>query len=95
MNDTVSTSPVLAAHEAAIQPTSTPDLAPSLPATVTSDAVPAVTPSEASAPNAATLAVEPADTAAVSLEGVLPAAPDAFAALGLAPELLAAVRDLG
>jgi len=95
MNDIVSTSPVLAAHEAAIQPTSTPDLAPSLPATVTSDAVPAVTPSEASAPNAATLAVEPADTAAVSLEGVLPAAPDAFAALGLAPELLAAVRDLG
>ena len=93
MNDTVSTSPVLAAHEAASQPTSTPDLAPSLPATVPLHAAPAVTQPEPMVTPVA--ALQSADASAVVPELAPEAAPDAFAALGLAGELLAAVRDLG
>ena len=95
MNDTVSTSPVLAAHEAAIQPTLTPDLAPSLPATVTSDAVPAVTLPEPMVTPVATQPGVAAEASVASADLAPEAAHDAFAALGLAPELLAAVRDLG
>ena len=87
MNDTVSTSPVLAAHEAAIQPTSTPDLAPSLPATVPLHAAPAVTQPEPMVTPVA--ALQSADASAVVPELATEAAPDAFAALGLAGELLA------
>ena len=95
MNDTVSTSPVLAAHDAAIQPSPTQVLTPSIAAEVMLEAATALTPPQASAP-AADQSHVPADSAAASPDGVQPAAaPDAFAALGLAPELLAAVRDLG
>ncbi|MEY3653808.1 MAG: hypothetical protein RL739_1978 [Pseudomonadota bacterium] len=95
MNDTVSTSPVLAAHEVAIQASPSQVLTPSMAAELMLEAATALTPPQASAP-AADQAHVPADSAAASPEGVQPAAaPDAFAALGLASELLAAVRDLG
>ena len=95
MNDTVSTAPILAAHEVAALPSPSQVLTPSMAAEVMLEAATALTPPQASAP-AADQAHVPAHSAAASPEGVQPAAaPDAFAALGLASELLAAVRDLG
>ena len=95
MNDTVSTSPVLAAHEAATPSLPTADLAPSVTPAVHLDATPAVTLPE---PMVTPVAPQPgvAAEASVAAPDLAPeSAPDAFAALGLASELLAAVRDLG
>jgi ATP-dependent helicase YprA (DUF1998 family) len=95
MNDTLSTSPVLAAHEAASPPIPTPDLAPIVSASVSLDAAPAVTLPEPMVTPAATPLGAAAEASIAAPELAPEVAPDAFAALGLASELLAAVRDLG
>jgi hypothetical protein len=85
----------LAAHEAATPSLATPDLAPSVTAAVHLDAAPSVTLHEPVVTPVAPQTGLPAEASVAAPDLAPEAAPDAFAALGLASELLAAVRDLG